>query len=289
MHIQVSSYLLLSITVFLHSLNDLCISFFPVQDRLFRKYLIERRSGYVPMALGDLGDILMFLYVGEQAFHKIVFPQNRLPLYLSPDCLLAHPPLNKLPVFLFGLGPLPAKLPQDPIRGQTQRGRLTSCCGAVAGPFPRFGPFYHPCPDRIQYDVPAYFEKMAVFLDENRLVPTLEQMARSLMTFIKKLSVNPVQLPHSQGEIAVRRLDQDVIVVAHQTIGMTEPIIPFVDMLKRVKEVDAVLVVSENGLLFIAAGREVINRAGVLYTEGASHAATLSWKRENVKSKDLTL
>ncbi len=51
------------------------------------------------------------------------------------------------------------------------------------------------------------------------------------MTFIKKLGINTVQLPHAQGEIAVGRLDQKVIVVVHQTVGMTEPIIPFIDML----------------------------------------------------------
>jgi len=94
---------------------------------------------------------------------------------------------------------------------------------------------------------------MAVFLNEDRFVSALEQMTCPLMTFIKKLRIDAVQLPHTQGQIAVRRLDQEVIMVIHHAVGMTEPVIPFIDMLERVQEVDAILVVFENGLLFIAA------------------------------------
>src|SRR6266508_1528595 len=117
---------------------------------------------------------------------------------------------------------------------------------------------------------------MAVFLNEDRLVAALEQMACPLMTFIKKLGIDADQLPHTQGEIAVRRLDQEVIVVVHHAVCMTEPVISFIDMLKRVQEVDAVLVVFENCLLFIAAGSNVIDGTGVFYTEGSGHAATIA-------------
>ncbi len=94
---------------------------------------------------------------------------------------------------------------------------------------------------------------MAVFLNEDRLVSALEQMPCPLMAFIKKLCIDAVQLPHTEGEVSVGRLDQEVIVVVHQAVGMAKPVIPFIDVLKRVEEVDAVLVVFENGLLFIAA------------------------------------
>jgi hypothetical protein len=60
-------------------------------------------------------------------------------------------------------------------------------------------------------------------------------------------------------------------------------------MLERVQEVDAVLVVFENGLLFIAAGGDVIDGTGVFYAEGAGHRGNLANNRKNVKLKDLTL
>jgi hypothetical protein len=48
---------------------------------------------------------------------------------------------------------------------------------------------------------------MAVFLNEDRFVSALEQMTCPLMAFIKKLCLDPVQLPQTQGEIAVRRFN----------------------------------------------------------------------------------
>jgi len=109
------------------------------------------------------------------------------------------------------------------------------------------------------------------------------------MALIKKLGIYTVQLAHTQGKIAVRRLDHKVIVVVHQAVSMTEPVIPFIDMLERVQEVDAVLVVFENSLLFIAAGGDVIDGTGVFYAKGAGHKGNLANNEENVKLKDLTL
>jgi hypothetical protein len=77
--------------------------------------------------------------------------------------------------------------------------------------------------------------------------------------------------------------------VVHHAVGVTEPVIPLIDMLECVQEVDPVLVVFENGLLFIAAGGDVIDGTGVFYAEGAGHAGNLANNEENVKLKDLTL
>jgi hypothetical protein len=60
-------------------------------------------------------------------------------------------------------------------------------------------------------------------------------------------------------------------------------------MLQHVQKVDAVLIVSENSLLFVATGGDVIDSTCVFYAKGARHARTSAQKRENVKTKDLTL
>ena len=130
---------------------------------------------------------------------------------------------------------------------------------------------------------------MAVLLNEDRFVPALEQMACPLMTFIKKLCIDPIQLSHTQGEVAIRRFDQEVIVVVHQAVSMTEPVIPLIDVLERVQEVDAVLVALEDGLSFVAPGGNVVDCTGVFYAEGAGHEGNLANNKENVKLKDLTL
>jgi hypothetical protein len=115
MHIQMSSYLLLSIAVFLNSINDLLISVSLVQNRIFREYLIERWSVHISMTFGYFRNVLMFFDMGDESLHEIVFTQNRLSLYLSPDSLLADPPFDELPVFLLGLGPFSTELSKDPI------------------------------------------------------------------------------------------------------------------------------------------------------------------------------
>jgi ATP-dependent protease HslVU (ClpYQ) peptidase subunit len=57
---------------------------------------------------------------------------------------------------------------------------------------------------------------------------------------------------------------------------MAEPVIPFIDMLKCIQKIDAVLVVIENGFLFITARGDVVDGTGVFYAEGSGHAATVS-------------
>ena len=149
MHIQMSSYLPLSITVFLHGIKDILISFSLVQDYIFRGYLIQRRPVHLPMTPWYFRNIMMFLDMEDQALHKIVFAQDRLPLYLSPDCLLPGPPFDEFPVFLLSLGFLSIELPKDPIRGQTHCRYFPSCCSAIAGPFSGIRPVNRPCPYRI--------------------------------------------------------------------------------------------------------------------------------------------
>jgi citrate lyase beta subunit len=112
---------------------------------------------------------------------------------------------------------------------------------------------------------------MAVLLDENGLVPALEQMACPSVTFVEELGVDSIQLPHTEGEVAIRRLDKDMVMVGHEAVGVADPIIPLVDVLEGVQEVQSILVVLEDGLLLVTAGGNVINSTGVFDAEGTGH------------------
>jgi hypothetical protein len=46
--------------------------------------------------------------------------------------------------------------------------------------------------NRIQNNIPTHFEEMAVFLDENGFVPSLEEMADPPVPFVEYLSVDAV-------------------------------------------------------------------------------------------------
>jgi hypothetical protein len=64
-----------------------------------------------------------------------------------------------------------------------------------------------------------------------------------------------------------------MVVVCHEAVGVAQPVITLVDVLKSVEEVLAVLVVFEDGLLFIAARGNMIHGAGVFYAKRTSHCA----------------
>jgi len=89
----------------------------------------------------------------------------------------------------------------------------------------------------------------------------------------------------------LRGLDQDMIVIGHEAVGMADPIVPLFDVLDGVQEVLTVGVVFEDGLLFIASGGDVVDGAGIFYAEGAGHGERIAEKKANCKckEKDLTL
>jgi hypothetical protein len=91
---------------------------------------------------------------------------------------------------------------------------------------------------------------MAVFLDQDGFVPALEQVAGPAMPFVEELGIDAVLLPHADGKIAVRGLNEQMIMIGHETIGVADPVVSFVDVLEGVQEVLAVMIALENRLLF---------------------------------------
>jgi hypothetical protein len=67
-----------------------------------------------------------------------------------------------------------------------------------------------------------------------------------------------------------------MVVVGHEAVGVAQPIITLVDVLKGVEEVLSVLVVFEDSLLFVAAGGDMIYGARVFYAKGAGHGAKVA-------------
>ena len=57
---------------------------------------------------------------------------------------------------------------------------------------------------------------------------------------------------------------------------MTNPVISFVDALEGVKDVQAILVVLEDGLLLITTGGDMIDSAGIFYSKRTGHSRTIA-------------
>jgi len=104
---------------------------------------------------------------------------------------------------------------------------------------------------------------VTVFLDEDGFIPSLKEMADPPVPFVEFLSVDAIQLPHAEGEIALRRFDDKVKVVIHEAIGMAEPIVAFIDLVESREKVLSICLILVNRLLFISPGGYVIHSPGI--------------------------
>jgi hypothetical protein len=80
--------------------------------------------------------------------------------------------------------------------------------------------FHHTGANRVQDDVSADLQEMSVLLDNDGLVSALEKVSGPPIAVVEELGIDAVQLAHAEGEISVRRLDEKMIVVVHEAVGM---------------------------------------------------------------------
>ena len=130
---------------------------------------------------------------------------------------------------------------------------------------------------------------MAVLLDQNGLVPALEEVTGPAMALIEELGVDAVQLPHAEGKVAIWSLDKKMKMVGHEAVGVADPVVAFIDVLEGVQEVLAVRVILEYRLLLVPAGGHMIDCAGVFDAKWTGHGSTIAENRRNDKKVDLTL
>ena len=146
---QMTSYFTLPISMLFYSLSHRLVTLAFVSKYTLLKYFIKRRTICVPLASRYLRHMLVFFQVIGKAVYEFVFAQDDLPLNIEHDGFFADSPFNKLAVFLFRFVSLPAKLPENPIRGKAGVGLFLAGGGAIAAPFPLLGAFYHSCPQGI--------------------------------------------------------------------------------------------------------------------------------------------
>jgi hypothetical protein len=96
------------------------------------------------------------------------------------------------------------------------------------------------------------------------------------MAFVEELGIDAVQLPHTNGKIAIRSLDEKMVVVGHEAVGVTDPVISFVDVLESVEEIQAILFVLEDGFLLVAPGGDMIDSTRIFYAQRTGHGRTIT-------------
>ena len=67
---------------------------------------------------------------------------------------------------------------------------------------------------------------MRVALHQHGMVAALEYVAGAVVAPVEGLGVHAVQIAHAAREVGRRRLEHEVIMVAHQAIGVAQPAPP---------------------------------------------------------------
>jgi hypothetical protein len=87
---------------------------------------------------------------------------------------------------------------------------------------------------------------MFIFLNEYRFVPPLKNVVHARMSAVEALRVYSVQLPHSKTEVWIRCFDDDVIVVVHEAVSMTQPMVFFHYGSENIQKNASICILQEN-------------------------------------------
>jgi len=116
------------------------------------------------------------------------------------------------------------------------------------------------------------YRASSFLFDQDRFVASLKDMAHPALPSIVLLGIDTVQLAHAAGEIAVRRFNQKVLMIAHQAISMTQPVMLLADFAKQAKERRTIIVIFVNRLTPVTTRGDVIKRAGKFQSERSGHS-----------------
>jgi hypothetical protein len=117
---------------------------------------------------------------------------------------------------------------------------------------------------------------LLVRLDHLRPVAATEEVILPSVALIECPGVAAVQVPHSLVEVRQRGLDQQVVVVTHQAPHVSAPAVAPFDPAQDVEEDDPVSIVHHDRCVVVAADPDVVVRAGLEVTEGASHRSKVA-------------
>jgi hypothetical protein len=115
--------------------------------------------------------------------------------------------------------------------------------------------------DRVLDDVFDRGVVLFLVLDLLRPEAPAEDVVDAAVAFVEAACVAAVEVAHAVREVRLRRLNEQVIVVAHEAANVDAPAVATDDAVQDVDEEDAVAVVEHDGRLVVAARRDVVQRA----------------------------
>jgi hypothetical protein len=107
---------------------------------------------------------------------------------------------------------------------------------------------------------------MPLPLHENRRVASLVYVTNAAMHAIELLRIDAVQLSHPARESGRTSLYQQMIVVGHEAVAVTQPVVPLAHLRKNGEERPSIRIVEIDRLAAVSARGDVIEGAGELKT-----------------------
>jgi len=108
---------------------------------------------------------------------------------------------------------------------------------------------------------------MRVSLNDNRFVSALENMADTSMFPIEALGVNTIEMTHAPRQIRPGSFDEEMVVVGHQAVGMTMPLVTLDRFSKEIQKKVSVGICNKNIVSPISPGSKMINSPLIFNTQ----------------------
>jgi molybdopterin synthase catalytic subunit len=116
--------------------------------------------------------------------------------------------------------------------------------------------------NRVVDDVVERGRVLLLGLDHPGVEPAAEDVVAPPVPLVERARVTAVQVAHSIGEVRLRRLDYEVVVVAEQAVHVSPPAVAALNAPQEAEEGRSIVVVAEDRREVVAARRDVVVRAG---------------------------
>jgi hypothetical protein len=145
-----------------------------------------------------------------------------------------------------------------------------------AAPAPFFGRFAEPGADRILEDVGDRCVEVILVVDDPGRVAVAEQMSLALVPSVEALRVDAVEAVDAAGHQLNGRLEQQVVVRAHEAVSDAAPAEAADALPEQLEELQPVLVVNEDERVLDSVRRDVKEAVGEVGSKPACHAPTVA-------------
>lgn len=106
---------------------------------------------------------------------------------------------------------------------------------------------------------------MALSLNQHSLESALKEVPNLAMIPIELLRVHAVQVAHASGKSVVHDLDNKVVMVPHEAVGMAEPLEAVAACSEELEKEGSISVVLKDLLSLVSPGGNVVKSTRKLY------------------------